>query len=321
MFAEKFCTIFSNAHGFFQNPGVLFNLTGDYVFSMKTELECILCFGKGALFLTRRYGLSYEENVKLYQSILREIADSDFKQPPPVIARKVYQLISKKTGEKDPFKKEKDLSTEHAKRLLKPLQAEVENFADPLEGLVRLVTAGNIIDYGVDNAFDLNTAKERIVETFSEKIDMNALDLLRRALDRAKNVLYIADNCGEAVFDSLLIERYRDKMTVAVRGKPILNDVTRREAEASGLAAASKRLIDTGDDTPGVDLSRSSEEFLKAYHSADLIISKGQGNYETLCITKRPAVFLLRAKCPVVMNSLGGVKQGSCQIHHVNLIP
>ncbi len=288
---------------------------------MKTELECILCFGKSALFLTKRYGMPHDDNVKLYQSVLREIAKADFNEPPPVIARKVYQLISEKTGEKDPFKQEKDLSTEHAKRLLKPLRAKLKAFDDPLEGLVRLAMAGNIIDFGVDSTFDLNTALDRITETFSEKIDLEALEVLREALEKAKNVLYITDNCGEAVFDSLLLGHYRAKMTVAVRGGPILNDVTRREAEDSGLAAASKRLIDTGDNTPGVDLCRASAEFLEAYHSADLIISKGQGNYETLCDTKRPTVFLLRAKCPVVMNKLGGVKKGSCQIHHVNIIP
>ncbi len=288
---------------------------------MRTELECILCFGKGALFLTKRFALPHKDNVKLHQSILREIAEADFNEPPPLIARKIYQLISEKTGEKDPFQQEKDLSTKHAKRLLKPLRTKLKTFNDPLEGLVRLVTAGNIIDFGLDAAFDLNTTLERITETFSEKIDRAALEVLRKALEKAKNVLYITDNCGEAVFDALLLERYRCKMTVAVRGSPILNDVTRREAEASGLAAASIRLIDTGDNTPGIDLCRSSGEFLEAYHSADLIISKGQGNYETLCETRRPTVFLLRAKCPVVMHKLGGVKQGSCQIHHVNIIP
>lgn len=288
---------------------------------MKTELECILCFGKGALFLTKRYGMPHEDKVKLYQSILREIADADFNDPPPLIARKVYQLISEKTGEKDPFKQEKDLSTEHAKSLLKPLRAKLKDFDDPLEGLVRLAMAGNIIDFGVDAGFDLNTALTRITETFSEKIDMEAFEVLRESLEKASNILYITDNCGEAVFDALLLERYRSKMTVAVRGGPILNDVTRREAEESGLAAASRRLIDTGDNTPGVDLSRASAEFLEAYHSADLVISKGQGNYETLCDTRRPTVFLLRAKCPVVMNKLGGVKKGSCQIRHVNIIP
>ncbi len=288
---------------------------------MKTELECILCFGKGALFLTKRYRMPHEDNVKLYQSVLREIADADFNDPPPLIARKVYQLISEKTGDRDPFKEEKDLSTEHAKSLLKPLREKLKEFDDPLEGLVRLAMAGNIIDFGVDAGFDLNTALSRITETFSEKIDAEALEVLREAMEKASNILYITDNCGEAVFDSLLLERYRSKMTVAVRGGPILNDVTRREAEESGLAAASRRLIDTGDNTPGVDLGRASAEFLEAYHSADLVISKGQGNYETLCDTRRPTVFLLRAKCPVVMNKLGGVKKGSCQIRHVNIIP
>lgn len=285
---------------------------------MRTDLECILCYERAAFFLTRRFALSEERADALCKAVLREIAGSDFQDAPPVNARRVYAIIREYTGEADPFRQEKDRSTVCAKELLPTLIPELERFSDPLEAGVRLAIAGNIIDYGVNTAFALNTAHERIVEILNGEICRSELEFFRRALDKAKRILYITDNCGEAVFDSHLIKFFGDRTTVAVRGKPTLNDVTRREAAESGLIQAAARLIDTGDDTPGIDLRRASPEFTEAFHSADLIISKGQGNYETLCGTNRPIVWLLRAKCPVIIRKLGNVKPGSAQILHAN---
>lgn len=285
---------------------------------MKTDPECILCYERAAFFLTRRFALSEDRADALCHAALRTIADSDFQDAPPVNARKVYEIIREYTGEADPFRQEKDRSTACAKELLPTLAAELKKFSDPLEAGVRLAIAGNIIDYGVNTAFDLNTARERIAEILNGEINRNELEIFRRALDKAQRILYITDNCGEAVFDSQLIRFFGNRTTVAVRGKPVLNDVTRREATESGLTQASARLIDTGDDTPGIDLRRTSPEFTEAFHSADLIISKGQGNYETLCGTDRPIVWLLRAKCPVIIRKLGNVKPGSAQILHAN---
>lgn len=288
---------------------------------MISSLECILCYGKGALFLTERFALSPEKKDSLIRAMLREIADSDFNDPPPVNARRVHEVIESFTGEKDPFQQEKERSTVYAKQLLEELKKDPSFFAeDPFTAYVRLAIAGNIIDYGVNSTLDLNTAKEQIRKTFEEELDMEAVEKLRCAMEKAENILYITDNCGEAVFDTLLMENYKDKITCAVRGRPTLNDVTMLEAVPSGLDKVCRKLIDTGDNTPGIDLRRSSQEFLEAYSQADLIIAKGQGNYETLCEEKVQSIFfLLRAKCPVVVKRLGNVELGSCCIRYVNL--
>lgn len=285
---------------------------------MKTDMDCILCYERAAMFLAKRFALPQEQNEAMIREILRTIAESDYRDSPPVNARKLYEVIFKYSHVEDPFQPEKDRSTACALQLLPILKEELAGFHDYFEGVVRLAMAGNIIDYGVNSGFDLNTAHDEIKRSFKEEISLSELEIFRRKLESAKKILYITDNCGEVVFDTLLMEPYHDKITVAVRGKPILNDATRREAEESGLVRASARLIDTGDNTPGVDLRRSSAEFLDAYHSADLIISKGQGNFETLCEEKRPIVFLLRAKCPVVVSYAKNVKLGNCLIRHVN---
>ena len=123
-------------------------------------------------------------------------------------------------------------------------------------------------------------------------------------MENAENILYLLDNCGEAVFDTLLVRRYRSKVTLCVKGIPVLNDVTRREVGPSGFDGIVKRVIDTGDGTPGVSLEHSSREFREAFESADLIVSKGQGNFETLHDTDRPILFLFMAKCPLVAGML-----------------
>jgi len=121
--------------------------------------------------------------------------------------------------------------------------------------------------------------------------------------------LYIADNAGETVFDRLLIEEIGQPVVYAVREKPIINDATREDAVLSGLDKVSK-VMSSGCDSPGNILKFCSAEFLRVYRSADLIISKGQGNYEALSDEKRPVFFLLKAKCPVVARDLG-LEEGS----------
>ena len=179
------------------------------------------------------------------------------------------------------------------------LRRIAEAHPDPFEAAVRLAIGGNIIDYGVNPNFELHEAEKRIREVFDLPFDRELCAEFRRRLDAAGSIFYMLDNCGEAVIDRLLIERYRDKITVGVRGYPILNDVTRREAALSGIEGV--RIVDTGDRAPGVSLRHSGRELLDAMRGADVVVSNGQVNFESLddgCA--RPVFFLLRVKCRVV---------------------
>ena len=131
------------------------------------------------------------------------------------------------------------------------------------------------------------------------------MDELRRRMESAVKIVYILDNCGEAVIDRLLIELFPRKITVAVRGRAILNDVTREDALASGLDFVP--IVDTGDNTPGVSLPHCSAEFLATLRSVDLVIAKGQGNFESMGeeFRDRPTFYLLRTKCAVICEQLG----------------
>ncbi len=137
-----------------------------------------------------------------------------------------------------------------------------------------------------------------------EPLAMDGIEPLRTALASAQRFLYLGDNCGETVFDRLLIETIGQPITYAVRGGPVINDATRADAEQAGLFNGSE-VIDNGDDAPGTILSRCLASFRERFAAADLILAKGQGNYESLSAVDAPVFFLLQAKCPVIANDLG----------------
>lgn len=272
---------------------------------MKTDLSCINCLVRNTVSVASMLTGDRSKQAKIVRDMLAEISEFDFNQPPPRMARRIYAYATEVTGNSDPYRKQKDESTVAAKLLLQEfLRGNRLDVAD-FESLVRLAIAGNIIDFGVNSDLDLEQAKNMIRLAFQKPIDHDALNRAEQALDRAENILYLLDNCGEAVFDTLLVKRYGPKITLCVKGAPILNDVTRREVADSGFEGIVHRVIDTGDCTPGVTMEYSSPEFLKAFETADLVVSKGQGNFETLNHTGKPILFLFMAKCKLVADLLG----------------
>ena len=249
-------------------------------------------------------------------AIYHSVADS---ASPPELAALYYEYFERKTGVADPFQREKKCSTELALRLLPELRKQVEAAGEgAFDRALLFAIGGNIIDYGVNPDFDIASAERQIRQVLDYEYDRAAAAELRRRMETARDIVYILDNCGEAVIDRLLIERYADKITVGVRGRPILNDATRADAVASGLDFAP--IIDNGDGAPGVCLHRSSPDFVRRLSSADLVIAKGQGNFEAMGdeFHDRPAFYLLRTKCDVICGQLGA-KLNSIQIIGRNL--
>lgn len=269
---------------------------------MKTNPLCITsCFCKGITLLINRIAPEKTEFITREIEKITAVFDKDL--PPPYLAKRIYRKLAELTGITDPFRTVKDKSIDCALQLMDKLTALCENSDAPFETAVRLAIAGNVIDYGAKPDLTLEEARSSILSACSEPLDQDAVRLLRHRMDRAEKILYIMDNCGEAVIDRLLIDRYPGRITIAVRGEPILNDMTLREVAPSGLDHIPA--IDTGDGTPGVDPAACSEQFRAAYDSADLIIAKGQGNFETLegrCT--RNTAFLFRAKCQTVARQL-----------------
>ena len=198
------------------------------------------------------------------------------------------------------------------------------------EHRLRLAIAGNILDFSIYADLDISAAMEKMEEAFEkpicgemishrdteaqrESLSANAnenpyVSALRERMDEARSILWIFDNCGEAVFDRLLLEPYRAKVTLAVRGRPAFNDMTRAELAASGYPDgwAGGGVVSNDDGIPGVVDATCGAEFRAAFAAADLVVAKGQANFETMNErTDKPIAFLFLAKCPVVCRTIG----------------
>ena len=174
----------------------------------------------------------------------------------------------------------------------------------PFLTAVMFSIAGNAIDLGAKTASDVDV-NEVFRGALAKPVDETAVNRLERAVRDAGNVLLLSDNAGEIVFDRPLLDQIgQGKVTVGVRGAPVINDATLADAERSGITDRF-HVVSNGSETPGTWLSECSQAFVDEFENADLVIAKGQGNYETLSGVSRKVFFLLKAKCPVIARDLG----------------
>lgn len=276
---------------------------------MRTYLECVPCFLRQALEASRAVTSDPSVHEKVVRETLRLAAGMDFDHPPPWMGQRIHRLLRQVTGNSDPYRDAKRRSNAAALELYPGLKERVAASADPFATAVHLAIAGNVIDLGCKVDLDDGDVHRAIEEAMTTPVDLHEVDALRRTIRNAEAILYLADNAGEIVFDRLLIESMpMDRTVLVVRGQPIINDATREDAEAAGLTGLVE-VIDNGADVPGTILDRCSAVFRRRFENADLIIAKGQGNYETLsqeCLGgSRATFFLLKVKCAVVARDLG----------------
>ena len=271
---------------------------------MKTALECIPCFVRQAMEAVEMSATDDLQSEQLLRRLLHEIADADWAVMPVTIAQRVQRLVRDETGKADPYRPLKDRMNRIALDLLPALAKGARQHADPREAVVRLAIAGNLLDAGSKVRLAPEDLSTRLNTVWDMPLVGSVTDLFRAA-DDARCILYLADNAGEIVFDRLLIEALPvEKITVVVRGAPVINDATLEDAETAGIPQIVP-VISNGSDAPGTLVEECSEEFRDLFNRADLIISKGQGNYETLSDTPRKVFFLLTVKCPLIAADIG----------------
>jgi len=278
---------------------------------MKTYLDCIPCFFKQALFAAR----AAVDDEAIIKEVLDRVGMLVSKIPlessPPETGKEVYKTVRQVTGVDDPFEGLKEESIDKALALYPSLKEIVTKAKDPLETAVRLAIAGNVIDFGANPDFELEKDIQKVLH---QERAINHYQAFKDKLASARRILYVGDNAGETVFDKILIEAMGRPVIFAARERPIINDATTEDAIRSGLGEVAT-VISSGSDAPGTVLEGCSDDFLDLFKGADLIISKGQGNYETLSTEKGPIFYLLKAKCPVIAKDLG-VEVGHTVIKH-----
>lgn len=270
---------------------------------MRVHLDCFPCFLRQSIIALRLGTRDELLQERILKSILSEIQMADISKPPAYtttfIHRKIRQLLGK-----DPFKELKSEYNQVALGLYPSLKTVIEKSPDLLWTATRLAIAGNVIDFGIFTSVDIEGT---IRKALNNPLAVDDYNTFRVAISGADKMLYLADNAGEIVFDRLLIETLISmgkKVKAAVKGSSVINDSTMEDASESGLTGVCE-VIDNGSDAVGTILEWTSSTFQEAFKNAQLVISKGQGNFETLIGSKKKIFFLFQSKCDVVSKELG----------------
>ncbi len=278
---------------------------------MKTDVECFPCLLRQALQVARITNCSEKQQIHIVQTVCSLMAEMDVKKSPPANAATIYREIAQITGCEDPYYNKKIENNEQALKIVSCLRQEIRGKDQELSSAVRFAIAGNIIDYGAFEKFDIAAALEhsRTAQLAVDHFAYFTEEL--NSLKKGSTLLYLADNCGEIVYDSLLIENLYHQgfeIVIAVKDGPIINDALVEDALFAGLDKYG-RIITNGCRHPGTELDECSELFLDTFSSADMVIAKGQGNFESLSEVDRPIFFLLTLKCPVAARHMSELNE------------
>ncbi|MCK4462605.1 MAG: DUF89 family protein [candidate division Zixibacteria bacterium] len=281
---------------------------------MKSYLDCIPCFFEQAL----RAGRIATDDEQLQKRVLDELgamlSDISLESTPPETGELIYRMVREITGNPDPYRELKRENTRQALARYPSLKRTIEESDDSLLTAIRIAIAGNVIDFGPNATFDIDTAIEESLEMDFAICDYS---VFKNYLAKAERILYIGDNAGETVFDRLLIEQMNKPVTYIVREKPVINDATAEDAVQAGIDKVAT-IVSSGTDAPGTILSTCSSEFREMLDSAEFILAKGQGNYEGLSNEDHSIFFLLKAKCQIIANDLG-VTKGDIVLKGINI--
>jgi uncharacterized protein with ATP-grasp and redox domains len=272
---------------------------------MRVYLDCFPCFLRQTLDAVRFATDNEQIHEKVVRQVLELVGSTDACRTPPAIGQQIHRVIRRMTGEADPYRQRKQDSNVLAMKLYPQLRERIRGSSNSLETAVRLAIAGNVMDFGIYSSLDDADVVKVADRALADRWDAGCLEEFAQAVSDAREILYLGDNAGEIVFDRLLIEELpHEKVTVAVKGSPVLNDATREDAEMVGLTRFVK-VIENGSDAPGTILEDCSAEFCQRFEHSDLVIAKGQGNYESLSGIGKEVFFLLKVKCPVIAADLG----------------
>ena len=276
---------------------------------MKARVGWIPCFVKQGLSAVRLSTPDPAAQQRVLDEVLRRIQSLSLDSSPALLSQIVYAAVREMTGVADPFAQARRETNRLALALLPDLERRIAASPDPLHTAIKVALIGNVVDLGIGgHAFDL---ERDIAQGLEAGLTVDDYPAFQAALKDCRRLLYVCDNSGEIAFDRLLIERLRERceVTASVKSQPIINDATMQDAQEVGLPAVA-RVIETGSGDIGVNWDRASEEFKEAFRAADIILAKGQGNFETLDETPGEIFFLLKAKCPEVAAELG-VSEGA----------
>jgi uncharacterized protein with ATP-grasp and redox domains len=276
------------------------------------EPDCKLCFLGSLKNLFNIYQLGEEEKNIALNQVLEYFNTMGPEDTSPVAARELHRIMKQFQASQDPFMAIKKNSNDLVLSHYEEYRQLIQNAPDPFDTALRLSIAGNILDFiACPEAFDEaeNYLEETIDKLLKTPFALDDSNLLEQEIKQSKTLLMLGDNAGEIVFDKLFLDHIRHpNVYYAVRGGPIINDATIKEAGYIGMNQVAT-VVTNGYDSPSTILEKGSKEFLDVYNQSDLVISKGQGNLEGLMDNGNSRLyFLLMVKCHVIARKLGVTK-------------
>lgn len=277
---------------------------------MNIDTACVECIINQSTKVANAISADKALSNKLTSTVIEMSKDFSFNDNPPEIASYVYEKMAEIANKTDLYDEVKELSTIKAISFVPLVKEKIISSNNKLLTATKTAVAGNVIDLAAAVEFDLEDELNKIYDVDFAHDDFNKLE---SELQKAKKVLVIGDNVGEHIFDYVYIETLKElypsiEFSYMVRGNPIINDVTIKEAKEAGFDELCN-LVDSGVNTPGFTYNRANDFSKKLFDEACLVISKGMGNYECMSPSHRKNIcFLLKVKCDVVSSSL------SCKI-------
>jgi uncharacterized protein with ATP-grasp and redox domains len=273
---------------------------------MKSKPECIICSLKQVLSTAKRITSDPALQKKALDSAMIYLKDQVLTITPAELASDLFHLTCRELKQQDPFRPDMDDYNQRVLELFPKLRRILDNSGDRIFQAILMAVAGNLIDLGIISEVNVDETIDSVLRT---GLKVNDYHQLKEVLDKSKNLLYIADNAGEIVFDKLLLEEIKKsypliKITLAVKSGPAANDALRCDAVAAGISQVAT-IIETGADCLGIPEGRCGVEFWNRFAAADVVIAKGHANFETIIPNGHPVFVLLRAKCEMVAAELG----------------
>ena len=275
---------------------------------MKVHKKCLPCIINQAVKFIDATSPRNEGDIlkKVFEYLSRTDLENTLT---PELVGEIFALVTREAGDSDPYKSTRDFYNRMLSEQSAELEKAIDGAPDSFAEAVKYAIIGNVIDFSPGYELTADAVKEYFSRFGSEKLEIDYTEQLKKDISTAESILYTGDNCGEIVLDKILLKKIREinpaaQIFFVTKGAPTLNDSVKEDALALGIQEYAT-VIDHGDNCPGTVLHRTSREFRRLFEGADVVISKGQANYESLNEEQGNIYFLLMAKCAAIAQSVG----------------
>lgn len=275
---------------------------------MKIQEKCIPCIVNQAIKTANMVGL--KEKDVLLRRVFTYLSKVDYKSSStPELVGEIFSLLKQETGNDDPYKETRVYYNNMFLKWLPELEQEINTSADSFQESIKYAIIGNIIDFNPVHDVSLMEIEACFAKLKEEPLEWDDSGALKQEIRKADTLLYLGDNCGEICLDKILVKKIKEinplcQVFFATRGTAVVNDSVEEDAYFVGMDAYAT-IISNGDSSLGTVLQRTSQEFQEIYRNADIVIAKGQANYECLSDEKKNLFFLLMTKCKVIADDIG----------------